>query len=144
MRITAQRGVSYLNNCKHLLLQEAVHLTLYRKTECCSHVTTYFYSKTNQTHQCIKFILFLKWHSTCFGRSFRPSSGVQDCTVHTATCICQTDTAVCLLASRQQYLLLYVQSWTPDDGRKDRPKHVECHFQNKINLIRCSIWLVLP
>jgi len=21
----------------------------------------------------------------------------------------------------------YVQSWTPDDGRKDRPKHVECH-----------------
>ena len=20
---------------------------------------------------------------------------------------------------------LYVQSWTPDDGRKDRPKHVE-------------------
>jgi hypothetical protein len=23
-------------------------------------------------------------------------------------------------------LLLYVQSWTPDDGRKDRPKHVEC------------------
>ena len=24
-----------------------------------------------------KFILFLEWHSTCFGRSFRPSSGVQ-------------------------------------------------------------------
>jgi len=23
------------------------------------------------------------------------------------------------------YLMLYVQSWTPDDGRKDRPKHVE-------------------
>jgi len=22
----------------------------------------------------------LKWHCTCFGRSFRPSSGVQDCT----------------------------------------------------------------
>jgi len=43
----------------------------------------------------------------------------------------QTDTAVCLLAHRQQYLfdirlLLYVQSWTADDGRKDRPKHVEC------------------
>jgi len=36
------------------------------------------------------------------------------------------------LASRQQYLfdkcqLLYVQSWTPDDGRKDRPKRVECN-----------------
>jgi len=41
----------------------------------------------------------------------------------------QTGTADCLLASRQQYLfdirlLLYVQSWTADDGRKDRPKHV--------------------
>ena len=43
--------------------------------------------------------------------------------------VCHTDTAVCL-ASRQQYLfdkclLLYVQSWTPDDGRKDRPKYVD-------------------
>ena len=25
------------------------------------------------------------------------------------------------------YLMLYVQSWTPDYGRKDRPKHVECY-----------------
>ena len=45
-------------------------------------------------------------------------------------------TAVCLLASRQQYLfdkclLLYVQSCTPDDGSKDRPKHVECHSKIK-------------
>jgi len=24
--------------------------------------------------------------------------------------------------------LLHVQSWTPDDGRKDRPKHVECNI----------------
>ena len=47
-------------------------------------------------------------------------------TVHTATDICQTDTADCLLvfplASSQQYLfdiclLQYVQSLTPDDGR---------------------------
>ena len=35
------------------------------------------------------------------------------------------------LASKQPqnlydiYLKLYVQSWTPDDGRRDRPKHVE-------------------
>ena len=48
----------------------------------------------------------------------------------------QTETADCLLASGQQYLfdiclLLYVQSWTPDDGRKDRPKHVECHSKIK-------------
>jgi hypothetical protein len=31
-------------------------------------------------------------------------------TVHTATGICQTGTATCLLASRRQYLLLYVRS----------------------------------
>ena len=41
-------------------------------------------------------------------------------TVHAAKYKCQTDTAVCLLASRQQ-------SSAPDDGRKDRPKHVQCY-----------------
>jgi hypothetical protein len=28
------------------------------------------------------------------------------------------------------YLMLCVQSWTPDDGRKDRPKHVEWYSIN--------------
>ena len=31
------------------------------------------------------------------------------------------------------YLMLYVQSWTPDDGRKDRPKHVEWYAINSKN-----------
>ena len=50
------------------------------------------------------------------------------------------------LASRQQYLfdiclLLYVQSWTPDDGRKDHPKHVECHSKMKeILYVGASCW----
>ena len=35
-------------------------------------IVIYFYSKTKYMHQCIKFILFLEWHSTCFGRSFCP------------------------------------------------------------------------
>jgi len=53
----------------------------------------------------------------------------------------------CPLASRQQSLfdkclLFYVQSRTPDYGRKDSPKHVEL-FQNKINLRHWCIWLVL-
>jgi len=56
-------------------------------------------------------------------------------TVRTATGFCQTDTAVCLLAGTRlqayKYLLLYVQFRTPDDGRKDRPKHVECHSKIK-------------
>ena len=42
-------------------------------------IVIYFYSKANKMRQCIKFILF--WNdTTCFGRAFRPSSGVQDCT----------------------------------------------------------------
>jgi len=28
------------------------------------------------------------------------------------------------------YLMLCVQSWTPDDGRKDHPKHVEWYSVN--------------
>jgi hypothetical protein len=31
------------------------------------------------------------------------------------------------------YLTLYVQSRTPDDGRKDRPKHVDWYSINSIN-----------
>jgi len=31
------------------------------------------------------------------------------------------------------YLTLYVQSWTPDYGRKDRPKHVEWYSINSKN-----------
>jgi len=84
-------------------------------------------------HQCIKFILF--WND-----SLRVSDVLsvhrQFKAVHTETGICRTDTNVCLLASRQQYLfdkclLLYVQSFTPDDGWKDHLKHVECHSKIK-------------
>jgi len=65
-------------------------------------VQIYFYSKTNQMHQCIKFILFRN-------DTLHVSDGLsvhhqQFKTAHTATGIWQTDTAVCLLASRQQYL----------------------------------------
>jgi len=56
-----------------------------------------------------------------------------------------------LVASRQQYLfdkclLLYVQSQTPDDGQKNRPKHVECHseineFDTLVHLVGFTIGL---
>ena len=101
-------------------------------------------------HRRIKFILF--WNDTLgirSGRSLRPSSGVQDCTysnrhmsnryccrkfktVHTATGICQTDTV----------WQLYVRSWTPDDGRKERPKHVECHSKIKEKKVDTLMHLV--
>ena len=46
----------------------------------------------------------------------------------------------CLLASKQStnlydiYLILYVQSWTHDDGRKDHLKHVERYSKNSKKL----------
>jgi hypothetical protein len=117
--------------------------------------------------------------STCFGPSFHPSSGAQNCIYSNG--ICQTAAATCCyrgwvgssckmlyvfrtvfpsiirsskLHIQQRYmsntcsylllsgmrwssssspiaaavwhiLLLYTQFWAPDDGRKDRPKHVE-------------------
>ena len=67
-------------------------------------------------HQCIKFILF--WNDTLHvsdGLSFHHQEFK---TVHTATGICQTDTAVCLLASRQQYLFDVVRTvWRSRFGR---------------------------
>jgi hypothetical protein len=95
---------------------------------------SYFYSKTNQIHQCIKFILL--WNDTLHVSDGFSVHHQQFKTVHTSTGICQTDTAVCLLVgtckqANSSIWLLYVQSWTADDGRKDRPKHVELHSKIK-------------
>ena len=64
-----------------------------------------FYSKTNKMYYCIKFILF--WNDSLHV-SDGPSSAVQDCTYSNS----QTDTAVCLLASRQQRLLVHLVGFT--------------------------------
>jgi len=64
-------------------------------------------------HQCNKFILF--WNDALHVSDGLSVHRQQFKTVHTATGICQTDTAVCLLASRQT----------------DRPKHVERHSKIK-------------
>ena len=66
--------------------------------------------------------------STCFRRVFRPSSGAQNC-----TCSIRYWYDKCLT--------LYVQFWAPDDGRKNRLKHVE--RLTEINKLRnvASFWL---
>ena len=53
-------------------------------------------------HQCLKFILF--WNDTLLVSDRLSVHHQEFKTVHTATGICQTDTAVCLLAGRQLYL----------------------------------------
>ena len=55
----------------------------------------YFYSETNQMHQCIKFILF--WNDTLHVSNSLSIHHLEFKTVHRATGICQTFTAVCLL-----------------------------------------------
>jgi len=59
----------------------------------------------------------LKWHSTCFGQYFCPSSGVQICTYSN-----QIDTVVCTVFNSWW--------WT-----ERRPETCRVSFQNKINLI---------
>jgi len=80
--------------------------------------------------KCIKFVLF--WTDTLHVSDGLSVHHQTFKIVHTATGICRTDTAV----YRQQnlfdkFLFLYVLSLTPDHGRKDRPKHVECHSKIK-------------
>jgi hypothetical protein len=48
---------------------------------------------------------------TCFRQFFRPSSWAQNCTYSVGYW-------------SDKYLTLYVQFWAPDDGRKNRMKHV--------------------
>ena len=53
-------------------------------------------------------------------------------TVHTATGICHTGYADCSQHNLYDiYLLQCVQCWTPDDGQRYCPKHVELYFKNK-------------
>jgi len=56
----------------------------------------YFFSKTNQVHQRIKFILF--WNDTVHVSDGLSVHHQEFKTVYTATGVCKTDTAVCLLA----------------------------------------------
>jgi len=96
-------------------------------------------------HQCLKFILF--WNDPLHVSEVFPSIIRISRMYIQQHAFVKTDTADCLLASRQQYLfdmclLQYVKSLTPGDGRKDRPKHAEC-YSTKINLRFWCIWFVL-
>jgi hypothetical protein len=66
-------------------------------------IVVYFYSKTNEMHQVFKFISFCS-------STLQVSDGLsvhhqESKTVHTASGICQTDSADCLLAGTRFYLV---------------------------------------
>ena len=90
----------------------------------------HIYSKTNEIHQFLTFILF--WSHTLHVSDGLPVQHQDSKTVHTASGKCQTDFSDCMLARSQK---------TPDDGQKDRTKHKECY--SKINLRNRCISLVL-
>ena len=75
--------------------------------------------------------LFISVRScTCFRRFFRPSSGAQNCTyrvTHLSDQYCYMLLAwpARLAAGSNIGLTVYVQFWAPDDGRKNRLKHVQ-------------------
>ena len=95
-------------------------------------ILIYFCSKTNQIHQCLKFIL-LEEHSTCFGRSFRPSSGFKDC--NTSTGICQTDTADCgklALSQTRTQILVRLRSIFLSLKKSDTSVNEDNSFRNHI------------
>jgi len=59
-------------------------------------IVIYFCSKSNKLQHLLKFILF--WNDTLHVSDCLSVRHQEFKTVHTATAICQTDTAVCLLA----------------------------------------------
>jgi len=109
--------IQFVFNCGHnsLFLLEILVLFYY------SLLYSDFYSKTNQLHQCIK--------SIYIGMTLYMFRTVFPSTISSSRLYIQQPNRYCCLFDK--CLLLYVQSWTADDGQKDRPKHVECHSKIK-------------
>jgi hypothetical protein len=89
----------------------------------------YFHSKTNQMHN-----LRVYWISVYMFRTVFPSI-IRSSRLYTQHQVYVMQVSW-VLASKQStnlhdiYLMLCIQSWTPDDGRKDRPKHVDWYSVN--------------
>jgi len=86
----------------------------------------YFYSKTNQMHNISNLFYF--------GTTLYMFRAVSPSIIRSLRLYIQYQVYVIqvlwLLSSKQLQnlygMMLYVQSYTPDDGRRDRPKHVDC------------------
>ena len=116
--------IKYLN--KVLSLRQRSSLNMAQQTP--KYVGEYFYSKTNQMHNISNLfyigttLYMLRTVSPSITRSLRLYIKQQVYVIQ----------ILWLLASKQLYylyyvyLMQYVQSQTPDDGRKDSPKRVEC------------------
>jgi len=89
----------------------------------------YSYNTTNE----LDYFSNLYWNRTLHVSDSFSVHHQESSTVHTAIHI---GYAGCLLASSQHkmydiYLMLCVQCWTPDDGQRNCPKHVDFYSKNK-------------
>ena len=122
----------------------------------CVSVATYLLGifKYNQRDATLHNLFISVKCSTCFRGFLRPSSGVQKLYIHHRV-LCQTFTATCHCCGRDgttvafnskgltKYPMLCIQIWAPDDGRRNRLKHVE-HFTEVNKLCNvASRWLYL-
>ena len=98
----------------------------------------YFYSKTNNMHKCIKFILF--WNDTLHVSDCLSVHHQQFKTVQTTKQIYHTDTAVCLLVLFNSSCLVAVCTVLNCWWRTERPSETcRMSLQNKLNLIHWYI-----
>ena len=98
-----------------------------------------------KSNRCTNFSIYFWNKTTCFGQFLRPSSGVLLCArsngiYHTLLLTaCEQDQDAVPPWSCSQAVsktvwhrpLLRVQWRTPDDGKRNCPKHVEFHSKNK-------------
>jgi hypothetical protein len=103
------------------------------------HMSKYHNIIPNYSHQGAKFLdLFIFYRrSTCFRRFLRPSSGARNCTYSFRYCqplllwrdgtpwSSISSTVAASSSIGWQYLKLYIQLCAPDDGWRNRLKHVE-------------------
>jgi hypothetical protein len=68
-----------VEQCSYTILLPTHTHNIYFNLNTKFNITAVSYSTTNKMHLFLKLFILVK-HSTCFGRSFRPLSGVQDCT----------------------------------------------------------------
>jgi len=93
-------------------------------------ILIYFYSKINQMHNFRVYWISLYMFRTVFPSIIRTSKVYIQHQVYVIQDI---------------YLMLCVQSWTPNDGQKDRPKHVDWFSINSkiVHLIGFTIEILL-
>ena len=125
-------------------------LIIFKPAKCLNvlHQLHVFSSITNKMqHYTIYLFRISVKFSTCFRRFLRPSSGAQNSIYSNGyfvkTLLLPTSVVEEVEPSLTKYPILYIQFWAPDDGRRNRLKHVE-HFTeiNKLcNVASCWLYL---